>query len=599
MIDGALIRSWLGALRPIDPVKPSQFAETELRLPASSNALPGPLRLSPFQREIVDAIADDAVETLVIMAGSQVGKSLAIEAQILSQIATAPGPFMILHPDRAAGEKFMRTRFDPFVEASPTLRALIGRGRGTRKGSTGGSNSLSAKDFPGGSITLSSSHQPSELAAQSVRIVWMDEVDRFAASAGKEGDPVLLAAQRTERWALSGRKIVLVSTPTRRDSRIAKNFARSDQRRFFVTWPCCGQAGHLTFDNLHWTKGKPETAELSCNFCGVLQPEAKRTQMLASGRWVATNEKPEPGVRGYHVTALASEYVQLKVLAAAWEAADTVEARQVFHNLKLGEPFDSSVDYSMSSHELRERAEPIKPPYSAEIEMITAGVDVQDDRLEVQYVAHQPNGVTSILNHDVHYGDTFSQDVWKSLDDALGQTFKIADGRTLQVLVTGIDCGHRPDPVIEFVRAQLRKSRHIVAVKGKEGFSRPFIEKSRSKLKGRMEFYIVGVDNMKDSLFRRLQKLDYGPDFVHVPDHLPDSFYAGLAGEVLETEYVRGYRKSRFRKTVRKNEALDACVYAHAVAGLVNRASIRQPRQQTSTVSIKELAAKLHSVHNS
>ncbi|MFV8075111.1 phage terminase large subunit family protein, partial [Enterobacter cloacae complex sp.6730661] len=101
------------------------------------------------------------------------------------------------------------------------LRSLIGRGMAQRKGSTGGANSLSAKDFPGGSLTFVSSYQPSELAAQSVRVVWMDEVDRFAASAGKEGDPVLLAIQRTERWALSGKKIVLVSTPTGRDSRIA------------------------------------------------------------------------------------------------------------------------------------------------------------------------------------------------------------------------------------------------------------------------------------------------------------------------------------------------------------------------------------------
>ncbi|MFU0608737.1 phage terminase large subunit family protein, partial [Klebsiella pneumoniae] len=150
-------------------------------------------------------------------------------------------------------------------------------------------------DFPGGSLTFVSSYQPSELAAQSVRVVWMDEVDRFAASAGKEGDPVLLAIQRTERWALSGKKIVLVSTPTGRDSRIAKWFERSDRRRFVVDCPSCGKGSHLTFDNLHWTKGKPETAELLCQHCGALHSETQRAAMLEAGRWEPTNLDGDKG----------------------------------------------------------------------------------------------------------------------------------------------------------------------------------------------------------------------------------------------------------------------------------------------------------------
>ncbi|MHC6153536.1 phage terminase large subunit family protein [Bradyrhizobium elkanii] len=592
MLDDALARTMLRALMPLPRISPSEFAERELRLPASSNALPGPLRLRTFQREIVDAIRDDDVETIVIMAGSQVGKSLAVEAQMMAMIATSPGPFMCLLPDTTAAEKMVRTRFDPFVESSPILKSLIGRAHVSRKGSTGGANSLSAKEFPGGSLTLSSSHKPSELAAQSVRCVWIDEADRCSHSAGKEGDPVLLAIQRTERWGLSGKKIVIVSTPTGRDSRIAKWFERSDKRRFFVDCLSCGKSSHLTFDNLHWTKGKPETAELACLHCGALHSEAQRAAMLESGRWVSTNPDGEKGIRGYHITALASEYSSLESLVRAWEACSTVEERQVFHNLKLGEPFDSSLELSMSSIELRERAEPIRPPYSRDIEFITAGVDVQDNRLEVQFVAHQPNGVTTILNHDRLDGDTFSGATWGKLDASLGQTFELADGRHLPVLVTAIDCGHRPDAVIDFVLAQARKSRQVVAVKGKEGWARPFIDRG-GKLKKRLDIYIVGTDSVKAALYRRLQKLEFGPDHIHVPDHLPDGFYRGLASERIETVYVRGYARSRFVPNIRENEALDACVYAHAVAGLVNRKALVAQRAEPAQVgpNFKDLAA--------
>jgi phage terminase large subunit GpA-like protein len=596
MLDNALARTMLRALAPLPRVRPSEFAERELRLPASSNALPGPLRLRTFQREIVDAIQDDEVETIVVMAGSQVGKSLAIEAQIMAMIATAPGPFMYLLPDTGAAEKVVRTRFDPFVESSPILKSLIGKAHVSRKGSTGGANSLSAKDFPGGSLTFASSHKPSELAAQSVRCVWVDEADRCATSAGKEGDPVLLAIQRTEQWGLNGKKIVIVSTPTGRDSRIAKWFDRSDKRRFFVACPSCKHESHLTFDNLHWTKGKPETAELLCQHCGALHRESQRAAMLEAGRWVPTNPDGEKGIRGYHITALASEYSSMESLARAWEAAGTAEERQVFYNLKLGEPFDASVDLSMTSLEIRERSEPIRPPYSADIEFITAGVDVQDDRLEVQFVAHQPNGVTTILNHDVLRGDTFSSATWEELDAALSQTFPLADGRHLPIYVTGVDSGHRPDPVTDFVLAQARKSRRVVALKGMGGWSRPFIDRG-GRLKKRIGIYLVGVDSVKSAIYRRLQKLEYGPDFIHVPDHLPDSFYAGLAGEVIVKKYVHGFAKSRYKKIVRDNEALDACVYAHAVAGLVNRKAINKSPEPPGP-SIKESAAKLNAALN-
>ncbi|CCE01311.1 hypothetical protein BRAS3809_4660002 [Bradyrhizobium sp. STM 3809] len=252
----------------------------------------------------------------------------------------------------------------------------------------------------------------------------------------------------------------------------------------------------------------------------------------------------------------------------------------------------------MSSLELRQRAAPIKPPFSKDIEFVSAGADVQDGRIEVQFVAHQPNGVTTILNHDVLHGDTFASSTWEKLDAALSQTFPLADGRQLPVLITGVDCGHRPDAVIDFVLSQARKSRQVVAVKGVAGWGRPFIDRG-GRLKKRLGIYLVGVDSVKAAIYRRLQKLEYGADYLHVPDHLPDAFYAGLASESIETTYVHGFARSRFVKSVRDNEALDSCVYAHAVAGLVNRSAIKSPPQQPGGQSIRELAAKLHAIHNS
>lgn len=594
MIDCDIIRNGLHAFRPPKLVLPTVFTQSELRLPASSNAVPGKLRLSEFQKEIVDAIADPDVEILVLMLASQIGKSLAVESQMLSMIATSPGPMLHVSPDTKSAENFVRNRFDPFVAASPSLRNLIGRGLASRAGSTGGPNSLSSKSFPGGSLAFVSSYQPSELAARSARYVWMDEIDRFSQSAGKEGDPVLLAIQRTERYALSGRKIVLVSTPTSRLSRISSWYERGDKRKFFVECPDCGHSAPIMFDQIKWEKGKPETAAFICDGCGVVHSEANRMKMLSDGKWGAT-AAGERGIRSYHITAMASEFTTLSSIAQRWDGADTAERKQVFYNVTLAEPFDSSIEFSMSSLELRQRAEPLKPPYSSDIQFITAGVDVQDNRLEVQIIAHHRNDITSILNHIRMDGDTFSPAVWSELDALLGETFPLSDGRELPVTITGVDSGHRPDAVINFVFGQLRKSRNVVAVKGVPGFNRTFIDRG-GKLKKRLGLYNVGVDNVKSSLYTRMRKLEYGSGFIHIPDHLPDEFYAGLASEAIETIYVHGFARTRFVKSVRDNEALDCCVYGHAVAELVNRQTINRPSQPQQ--SIAELAKRLNATHN-
>src|SRR6202048_932408 len=193
MIDENLARSWVRAFAPPPRIAPSSFAEAEIILPGSANAVPGPLRLAPYQKELVDAIADDSVEVIVFMLSSQTGKSISIDAMLGYCIGCEPGPMLHVSPTGARSEDFVRDRFDPLVSASPTLRALVGTGQDTRKGSTGGANSLASKSFPGGQLSFASSHKPDELAARAIKYLFLDEVDRFAQSAGVEGDPILLS----------------------------------------------------------------------------------------------------------------------------------------------------------------------------------------------------------------------------------------------------------------------------------------------------------------------------------------------------------------------------------------------------------------------
>lgn len=598
MIDEQLARGWLRALAPPPIVAPTTFAETQIILPGSANAIPGPLRLTAYQREPIDAIADDDVEIVVLMLASQTGKSTVINGIMGHCIAGDPGPMLHVSPTGARSEEFVRERFDPLVASSPALRALIGTGQENRKGKSGGTDSLSAKTFPGGQLSFASSFKADELAARAIKFLFLDEIDRFATSAGVEGDPINLAIKRTKTFEGKGRKIVIVSTPTSRmGSRINQWFLRGDQRRFVVKCPDCGHAAPLAFENLKWDQGKPETAHLVCDDCGVVLDEATRRSMIENGAWEAT-ATGERGIRSYHLTELSSLFSTLASVAQNFEAATTPEAKQVFYNTTLAQVYDAGTEVELSSSELQQRAEKIAPPYAADIVFVSAGVDVQADRLECTFLAHHVDQTLSVLNHVKLAGDTSGDAVWRELDAAMAATFAIADGRMLPVQIQAVDSGFNADRVLAFVQSQRRKSRAAHAVKGMGGFDRMPLARG-GRLKGQMGLLIVGVDSMKLSVQKALASDDSTPGFIRLPDHLDSDYFDGLASEELRVRYVKGSPRYEYHRTVKRNEPLDCLVYAAAIARHPSaRVASKPPAPTQPRPSVSELAQKMAALSN-
>jgi phage terminase large subunit GpA-like protein len=597
MIDASLALAWLRAFAPPPAIAPSAFAESEITLPSSANAIPGPLRLASYQRELIDAIAADDVEIIVLMLSSQVGKSLSVDAQLMHSIACAPGPMLHVSPTGARSEEFVRDRFDPLVGSSPTLRRLIGTGQNTRKGSTGGANSLASKSFPGGQLNFASSHKPDELAARAIKYLFLDEVDRFAQSAGIEGCPIQLALKRTKTFEGKGRKVVIVSTPTSRTaSRINEYYLRGDQRKFVAACPDCGHVAPFEFANLKWDEGRPETAHLVCEDCGVAHDEAQRRTMVDNGRWEAT-ATGEPGIRSYHLNELASKVSAIPILesvARQYDAAKTPLQKQAFYNTALAQVYDAGTEVELTSSELQQRAEPIAAPYAANIELVTAGVDVQSNRLECTLLAHHADGTSSVLNHLKLMGDTSGDAVWQTLDTALGTVFPLANGKSLNVRATAVDSGFSADQVIKFVTLQRRKGRQCFAVKGRSGFGEQALRWG-GRLKGVMKLLLVGVDAVKLDVQKYLAMQTIGPGYIRLPDHLPPEYFEGVASEQLRAKIVKGAPRYEWFRTYRFNEPLDCLVYAKAIVQAVPKQSLTPP---TPGPSFRELAAKLHAVHN-
>lgn len=599
MLDTGLASAWLRALAPPPIVLPTTFAEREIVLPSSANARPGPLRLAPYQREPIDALADDDTDTLILQWASQTGKSTVVNAHVGYIIACDPGPALHVSPTGDLSKDFVKERLDPLISSSPALRDLVGTGQGTRKGSTGGTDSTSLKTFPGGSLSFASSYKPAELAARAIKYLLLDEVDRFAVSS-PEGDPVSLALKRTRTFEGNGRRVLMVSTPTTRlGSRIDAQFKRGDQRRWFVTCPDCKHPAPIDFADLKWTPGKPETAHLVCSDCGVIHDEPARRAMVENGKWVAT-AKGEPGIRSYHLTELSSLFSTMASVAQQYDAAKTPEAKQVFYNTVLATTYDSATEFEVSSSELQQRATVTAPPYRADTLFVTAGVDCQGDRLECSFLAHYADQTCGVLDHFKLVGDTSGDAVWRQLDEAMGTSFATQDGRALSVIVQAIDSGFNVDQVLKYVQAQRRRSRSCYAIKGVSGFDQMPIRRG-GRLRGQLGLMLVGVDAVKFALQSALTLSDpIAPGFIHLPAHLDDDYFAGLASEELKVKVVKGAPQYAYHRVIRRNEPFDCLVYATAIAKLVPPQTITQPiaALPTPKPDIGKLAQRIAALSN-
>lgn len=195
--------------RPPENITVSQWAERYRVLSRESSAEAGPWRNSrtPYMVEPMDAFTDARVRRLTVVASSQVGKSELILNCIGYVIDQDPGSMLYIQPNIDDAKKFSKRRIAPMIRDCPRLKAKVSDAKGRDS-----SNTTQEKSFPGGALSIIGSNSPSALASTPVRYVLGDERDRWAQSAGTEGDPWKLAEARTITYYNA--KLVDVSTCT-------------------------------------------------------------------------------------------------------------------------------------------------------------------------------------------------------------------------------------------------------------------------------------------------------------------------------------------------------------------------------------------------
>jgi phage terminase large subunit GpA-like protein len=570
----------------------SEWAERYAVLSRETSAQTGRFRAFGYQRGMLDAVTDPSVEKISVMKSARVGYTKLMDHAVGYFIHQDPSPILVVQPRVEDAESYSKTEIAPMLRDTPVLAAIAGDQKAKNSDQT-----ILAKTFRNGSsLTLVGANSPAGFRRITSRVVMFDEVDAYPVDgAGNEGDQIALGTKRSETFW--NRKIVLGSTPTVKGySRIEKSFAESDQRFFFVKCPHCGEqqvlewGGPDTPHGMKWDKdengnGLPETVYYVCRHNGCIIHEVDKPDMVAGGEWRAT--KPFSGHAGFHIWAGYSLFPNAcwANLVAEWlRVKDDPLARQTFINLVLGEPYEDRGDRALSEARLAARTE----VWSAEVPdgagVLTAGLDVQDDRVEAETIAWGRNEESWSIDHAVFEGDPESAELWARVDAYLKRIWRRADGRGFEVMAACIDSGgHHTQKVYEFAKARL--GRRIWAIKGESargGARSPVWPTKRpsSRTKATFRPVIIGVNAAKDVIRDRLRRepeedngvVSYPAGYMHFPSDRDINYFAQLIAERSVTKIANG---QKFRvwelPPGRANEALDIRVYGYAaLCGLMH-----------------------------
>ncbi len=556
-----LIKGIVKVLAPPPRLTISQWADSYRRLSSEASAEPGQWRTdrAPYQRGIMDAINEPGVETVVVMSSAQVGKTELLLNTIGYFMDYDASPILLLQPTLEMAEAFSKDRLSPMLRDTPALKDKVGDPKARNSG-----NTLLHKTFPGGHITMAGANSPSSLASRPIRILLADEVDRYPVSAGTEGDPLNLAAKRTTTFW--NKKKLYVSTPTIKGvSRIESEYEDSTMEQWCLPCPCCGE-----YQSLTWAQIRFEDVTMECIHCRQRSTEYEWKKH--KGRWVARKEHSNK--RGFHLNELASPWKRWEQIIEDFKAAKlSQETLKVWVNTALGESWEEKGD-SADEEALLRRRERYNCEVPKDVLVLTAGVDVQDDRFEIEVVGWGVGKESWGIQYHQIVGDPAQEAIWIQLDEYLSKSWLYANGQRQLLSCVCIDSGgHFTTEVYKFCKT--REHRRIFAIKGQGGEGKPLVGNVSRTNREKVALFNLGVDTGKETLLSRLKLEFEGEGYCHFPIEAEkgysDTYFKGLTSEKRTIKYYKGRPRIEWTKrSGTRNEPLDLRNYATAALEILN-----------------------------
>lgn len=577
-LNKAIKRAW-SAMIPPENLTVTEWAEKKRRLSAEASAETGAWRTerTPYLKEPMDSFTDPKIRRIVMVAASQVGKSEFLNNCIGYIIDQDPGSILFVHPTTIDAKEYSKLRIAPMIRDCPTLKRKVSDPKSRDSG-----NTILQKTYPGGILTLCGSTEAHSLASKPIRYVLGDERDRWATSAGNEGDPWELAMAR--QTTFYNAKAVEVSTPTVKSaSAIETSYATGTMEHWKSKCPHCDKYHEIKFEDIRYeydeklVAGKKvfqiKSVMYVCPECGAVSSEIAMKRQPA--RWEADNpDAYGAGCRSFWLNAFVSAWASWEsIILKFLNATGNTKKLQVVYNTCFGLLWEDRGE-TQDEDSLMMRREEYPAELPEGVLVLTAGVDTQDDRMEYEIIGHGHFGETWGLEKGIIMGRPDDEATWIKLDDMVfDRIMRFKDGVGLRVSMSFVDeGGHFTQDVRLQCQKRIRKK--VFCIKGMPGPDRPYTAPPKKqkivinqRAVGTCWQYQLGVDAGKQIIMDNLAVQTPGAKYCHFPkrDDYGASYFKGLLSEHLsyksdkkqpwQWEKIPGHER---------NEALDCRNYAMA-----------------------------------
>ena len=584
---GAYKKAYTDSCRPTQRLSHIKWGNTHRVLPKTSPE-PGPYRSerTPWVEIILGWLEPTSPYEIVwIMKGSQIGVTEGANTWLGSTIDQDPGPFLYIMPTDKTLKKNSKRRVDPLIELSPPLAKKV-----KVKKSRDAGNTTFYKEYPGGELILTSARSTSNLKSDAIRYVLADEVDDYVQNANHEGDIIELIKVRTRTFG-SRKKVLIISSPGIKGASIIEpGFEQTNMHYLYVPCPECQTMQTIKWERIKWEWGKPETVHMECanKDCDYKIKNEDKTYMFDHIEARPTSESLNPKEVGLHVSALYSPvgWYSWQDAAVEWQkcyrnkkgSQPDLLKLQTFINTILGETFENKGDAPEYVRLFERKEEYPVNELKKDVLILTAGIDVQKDRAEMEIVGWGKDLESWSIDYRVINGDPKQKKLWQNLKGMiLHDTFENR-GLQLPISMAAIDTGSHgwTNNVYVFAREMWPR---VMAIKG-SGINHPMntpsypeIDINGNKIPEGCELYEIGVSFFKKMLYGQL-KLSINEDgtypagYCHYPNAYDIDYFRGLTSESLrEAQDSYGQKKYVFYKQPGvANEPLDCRVYAMAAA---------------------------------
>ena len=550
-------------LKPDTRLTVSQWADQHRILPSKSAKEAGRWRTArtPYLAEIMDCLSPTSqVERVVFMKGAQVGGTECGNNWLGYVIHHTPGPMMYVLPTLDMAKRTSKQRIAPMIEEMPILKERVKNARSRDSG-----NTQLVKEFPNGVLIIAGANSATGLRSMPARFLFLDEVDAYDDDVDGEGSPINLAIKRTATFSRN-RRILMVSTPNiAGSSKIETAYEQSDQRQYQVPCVACGHFQAIEWAQIRFDDNNPDTACLECVACHHRMQEHDKPKLLENGKWVAMNEEADGKSAGFHLSSLYSPngwYSWRDAVADFLAAKGDATLLKDWTNTVLGQTWQEqgeTVDHEL----LYQRREHYAAEVPWSVEVITCGVDVQDDRIEFEVVGWGAGEESWSIDYYRLYGDLSRPDIWRVIAEKLRQSYRRQDGVVMNIAQVCMDSGgHFTDEVYAFSRKM--GIDWLIPIKGASQAGKPVANFPKTRNKKGIYLTMVGTDTAKELIYQRYRILEPGAGYCHWP--IKECFDEDYFRQVTAEEKVRKYRKGvvyfEWDAKKKRNEALDCRVYA-------------------------------------